>query len=422
MRSDRHNPTEIDLIPSPDDVPSFEGRHPAASSLEIRAVSKHFGSFAALDEISLSVKPGELVSILGPSGCGKSTLLRVIAGLSGAEAGDILIGGQSVQATPPKDRGVAFVFQSYALYPHLNGYDNIAAPLVMRELSAWERLPMMGRLFASTRARQESIDRRVQATAELLKIESFLDRKPSQLSGGQRQRVALGRALIREPQLFLLDEPLANLDASLRNHTRSELSALQKRLGTTTLFVTHDQTEAMALSDRIALMFAGKIRQIGTPDELYRNPVDLDVARFLSQPYLNTLPAAVSASGRAVVAGEHLPFADARQPDSIGIVGFRPEHCQLLQRKTPGSLAVAVERLEHAGAEAHVFTRLVGTGELCVVRIASTAMHDWPPGAQVWLSINPMEGWFFPRAAQRRNDETAGSASADGSNYTRAAA
>jgi multiple sugar transport system ATP-binding protein len=196
-------------------------------ALDITAVTKKFGAFTALDHISLSLKPGELVSILGPSGCGKSTLLRVIAGLDDAEAGDVVIGGGSVRTMPPKDRGIAFMFQSYALYPHLNVYNNIAAPLVMRELSAFDRLPIIGKLFASSQARFESINKRVLAIAELLKIKIFLDRKPSQLSGGQRQRVALGRALIREPKLFLLDEPLANLDASLRNHTRFELSTLQ---------------------------------------------------------------------------------------------------------------------------------------------------------------------------------------------------
>ncbi len=377
--------------------------HPSASTLDIRGVSKNFGSFTALDQISLSLEAGELVSILGPSGCGKSTLLRVIAGLDDADAGDILIGGQSVKSISPKDRGVAFVFQSYALYPHLKSYDNIAAPLVMRELSAFDRLPFIGRRLPSAGRKYESIDRRVNAVAQLLKIEPFLQRKPSQLSGGQRQRIALGRALVREPKLFLLDEPLANLDASLRNHTRAELSTLQKRLGTTTVFVTHDQTEAMALSDRIALMFAGKIRQIGTPDELYRNPVDLDVAKFLSQPYLNTLPAAVVAAGRAVVAGEPMAIVDARNPDSIGIIGFRPEHCSLATRKTPGTLAISVERLEHAGAEAHVFVRLQGTGDLCVVRVTSAAMKDWPAGTSAWLAIHPEEGWFFPRAAHRRD-------------------
>ena len=372
------------------------------SKLEVRSVTKTFGVFKALDDITLTLEPGELVSILGPSGCGKSTLLRVIAGLDDADAGDVLIGDEVMGNVSPKNRGVAFVFQSYALYPHLSSYDNIAAPLVMRELSALERLPVVGKHLPKSRAKHESIDQRVKSVAELLKIEPFLNRRPSELSGGQRQRVALGRALIREPKLFLLDEPFANLDASLRNHTRAELSTLQKRLGTTTVFVTHDQTEAMALSDRIALMFDGSIRQIGTPDDLYRNPVDLDVATFLSQPYLNVLPARIIISGHALIAGQHVAIDDAEKSGSSGTVGFRPEHCSLHQRKGAGTLAVTVERLEHAGAEAHVFVRLTTSGELCVVRIPSGTMQDWVPGASAWLAINPVEGWFFPREARRR--------------------
>jgi multiple sugar transport system ATP-binding protein len=374
------------------------------SRLEVLSVTKSFGRFKALDNISLNLEPGELVSVLGPSGCGKSTLLRVIAGLEDGESGDVRIGGQSVTSVSPKDRGVAFVFQSYALYPHMNSHDNIAAPLVMRELNAFDRLPFVGRRLPASRKKYKSIDDRVNAVSDLLKISDYLARKPSQMSGGQRQRVALGRALIRKPKLFLLDEPFANLDASLRNHTRAELSTLQKRLGTTTVFVTHDQTEAMALSDRIALMFEGKIRQIGTPDDLYRNPVDLDVAKFLSQPYLNTFPAEITMSGRALIAGEHVPFADALKPGTHGIVGFRPEHCRLALRKTANTLPVTIERLEHAGAEAHVFVRLTSTGEPCVVRIASSDMPDWKIGAPAWLSINSTEGWYFPRAARRRED------------------
>lgn len=370
--------------------------------LEVRGVTKTFGTFTALDQISLTLEPGELVSILGPSGCGKSTLLRVIAGLDDADVGQILIGEQPMGDVSPKDRGIAFVFQSYALYPHLNSYDNIAAPLVMRELSALDRLPFLGKRLPKSRQKHQSIDVRVKAVAELLKIQPYLKRLPSELSGGQRQRIALGRALIREPKLFLLDEPFANLDASLRNHTRAELSTLQKRLGTTTVFVTHDQTEAMALSDRIALMFNGAIRQIGTPDDLYRNPIDLDVATFLSQPYLNVLPARVVVSGHALIAGQHIAVDDAAKAGGIGTVGFRPEHCSLHHRKIPGTLAVRVERLEHAGAEAHVFVRLGEAGELCVVRIPSGQMQDWAPGSSAWLSISSTEGWFFPREARRR--------------------
>ncbi len=372
--------------------------------LEVHNVTKKFGSFTALDKVSLRLEAGELVSVVGPSGCGKSTLLRVIAGLEHGESGDVRIGGNSVTHVSPRERGVAFVFQSYALYPHMDSYNNIAAPLVMRELSALDRLPFIGRLLPASRIKHERIHARVNEVADLLQIKDYLHHKPSQMSGGQRQRVALGRALIREPRLFLLDEPFANLDASLRIHTRAELSALQRRLGTTTVFVTHDQTEAMALSDRIALMFAGKIRQIGTPDDLYRNPVDLDVAKFLSQPHLNMLPAEITMSGRALIAGEHVPFADALKPGTHGIVGFRPEHCRLVPRKQPHTFPVLVERLEHAGAEAHVFVRLLATHESCVVRIASYQMSDWQVGASAWLSITASEGWYFPRAARRRED------------------
>ncbi len=374
------------------------------TGLEVVSVSKTFGAFKALDEVSLTLKPGELVSILGPSGCGKSTLLRVIAGLEDPDSGRIRIGDQEMNAITPKNRGVAFVFQSYALYPHLTSYENIAAPLVMRELSALDRLPVVGKWLGSARARHTSIAARVQGVAELLKIEPYLGRRPAQLSGGQRQRIALGRALIREPKLFLLDEPFANLDASLRNHTRAELSTLQKRLGTTTVFVTHDQIEAMALSDRIAVMFAGKIRQVGTPDDLYRNPADLDVARFLSQPYLNTLAARIVVTGRALVSGQHVVLDDALEPGSTGVIGFRPEHCELSLQKKAGALAVTVERLEHAGAEAHVFVKLNETSEACVVRIPSGMMGSWTPGSTAWLTINSSEGWYFPRAAQRRAD------------------
>ena len=371
---------------------------PAPTGLEVRAVTKKFGDHTALDSISIALKPGELVSILGPSGCGKSTLLRVIAGLDDPDTGEILIDGQGVTDISPKDRGVAFVFQNYALYPNLSARDNIAAPLVMRELSAADRLPFIGRHLPGAPARHASIERRVAGVADLLKIEPYFNRRPSQLSGGQRQRVALGRALVREPKLFLLDEPLANLDASLRIHTRSELAILQRRLGVTMVFVTHDQAEAMALSDRIAVMFAGEIRQIATPAELYRNPVDLDVARFMSQPMLNTWPARCIVGGRVLVAGEQLIMRDATRPGAEGTLGFRPEHGLLSPAHKPGTLEVTVERTEHAGSEAHVFVRHAATAEPSVVRIPSTDLGAWPAGTTGWLGIDAQEAWFFPRA------------------------
>jgi multiple sugar transport system ATP-binding protein len=366
-------------------------------ALDIAGLGKSFGSFAALDDVTLAVRPAEFVSILGPSGCGKSTLLRVIAGLEDADRGDVLIGGRSVARTAPKDRGIAFVFQSYALYPHLSVRDNIAAPLVMRDLTLPERLPLIGRRWPGATAKHDAIEQRVRAMAELLRIEPFLDRRPSQLSGGQRQRVALARAIIRTPELFLLDEPLANLDASLRNHTRSELAALQKRLGTTTLFVTHDQAEAMAISDRIAVMFAGKVRQFGTPDELYRHPSDLDVARFFSQPHLNVLPAKAIVSGHVAVLGETLAIADAREPGTEGVVAFRPEQGRLSAGAGEGGLAATVRRVEHAGSEAYIFVSLASGGDTVVIRIASQDLARWPAGSTGYVGIDPALSWFFPR-------------------------
>jgi multiple sugar transport system ATP-binding protein len=344
-----------------------------------------YGSTIALRDISFDVAPGEFIAILGPSGCGKSTLLRAIAGLEPVAAGSVRIGGVAMEGLAPKNRRVAFVFQSYALYPHMTCEANIAAPLVMSELSAFSRLPLLRYLSPRARRARASIAERVKAMADQLRITPFLERRPGALSGGQRQRVALGRALIRRPDLFLLDEPLANLDASLRNHTRSELRALQRRIGTTSLFVTHDQAEAMAIADRVVVMFEGRIRQIGTPDELYLSPADLDVARFLSQPHLNVIGAdALRAAigdrtrvSRVRIGGRLLDEID-------GIVAFRPEHASIRPLLTPGppGLRVMVDHAEHGGVDATLFVRLADTGTLFALRIASGEIGAWPPGAQ----------------------------------------
>ncbi len=356
--------------------------------LDIVGVTRAFGPLRALDEVSLDVAPGEFVSILGPSGCGKSTLLRTIAGLEAADSGTIRLGGTPIEGLRPKDREIAFVFQSYALYPHLTCRANIAAPLAMRELSGWGRAPLLHRLVPGARRIRAGIDARVEAIAAQLQITDFLDRRPSALSGGQRQRVALGRALIREPKLFLLDEPLANLDAALRNRTRGELHDLQRRVGATTLFVTHDQSEAMAISDRIAVMFAGRIAQVGTPDDLYRAPASLAVAQFLSQPHLNVIDASLAARTVQAVRGKPLLAFN-------GVVAFRPEHASV-HHGSQGGLRATVERAEHAGADANLFVRLDADGTGCVVRIPSGAIADWRPGAPATLHFDPDAAWVFP--------------------------
>ena len=352
--------------------------------LSIDALRVRYGRTVALRDISLGVDPGEFVSVLGPSGCGKSTLLRAIAGLEPVAGGSIGIGGRDVARLRPSQRGVAFVFQSYALYPHMTVRQNLAAPLAMTELGAAGRMPGLNRLVPGAGAVRSRIEARVTATAEMLEIGPFLDRRPDALSGGQRQRVALGRALIREPDLFLLDEPLANLDAALRQTMRAELRSLQRRIGATTLFVTHDQAEAMAISDRVVVMFDGRIAQIGTPDDLYRSPASLAVARFLSQPHLNELPASLLADTIGTTTRERpividgVPLGRAE-----GTVAIRPEHAEIRSAARPGlpGVAVTVETAEHGGLDSHLFLRDTA-GRRLVVRLPSERLTDWPAGAK----------------------------------------
>jgi multiple sugar transport system ATP-binding protein len=239
--------------------------------LEIRNLSKHYGKVKVLNDFSLEIQSGEFMVLLGPSGCGKTTVLRCIAGLMEATAGEIYIGDQLVNDLPPKDRDVAMVFQNYALYPHMTVYDNIAFPLKMRKAS------------------KQHIDERVRFIANLLEITNLLDRKPRQLSGGQMQRVALGRALVREPKVFLMDEPLSNLDAKLRVYMRAEIKKLQRKVGITTVYVTHDQSEAMSMADNIAVMESGLLQQLGTPEQIYNEPKNAFVASFIGSPSINFL-------------------------------------------------------------------------------------------------------------------------------------
>ncbi|MDP9109968.1 MAG: sn-glycerol-3-phosphate ABC transporter ATP-binding protein UgpC, partial [Pseudomonadota bacterium] len=245
------------------------------ADVTLRNVTKSFGATSILQGIDLEIRDGEFMVFVGPSGCGKSTLLRVIAGLEEITGGDLLIGGRRVNDVPPAGRGIAMVFQSYALYPHMNLYDNMAFGLKL------SRVP------------KKEIDAAVQHAAKILHIEHLLERKPKDLSGGQRQRVAIGRAIVRKPEVFLFDEPLSNLDASLRVRMRYEFAKLHEELNTTMVYVTHDQVEAMTLADRIAVLSAGRIEQVGTPLELYEHPDNVFVAGFIGSPRMNLIPAEV---------------------------------------------------------------------------------------------------------------------------------
>ncbi|MEX2746126.1 ABC transporter ATP-binding protein [Rhizobium mongolense] len=373
----------------------------AALDLHIDKIGKRYGATDVLRDVSLRIAAGEFVTLLGPSGCGKSTLLRIIAGLERADRGHVRAGGRGLDAVAPKDRDLAFVFQSYALYPHLSVYENIAAPLVMRELTSLERLPVIGARMPGAVQRNRSIDDRVRQTSALLKLDALLHRRPAALSGGQRQRVALGRAMVRKPKIFLMDEPLANLDAALRIHTRSEIARLHKEMATTTLFVTHDQAEAAALSDRVAIMFGGEIRQVASPADLYRDPIDLDVARFLAQPFLNELSVPAPIRGGLTIGSSRLIIRDALGSSDPGTLAFRPEHASLVGASEPGALPVRVARIEHAGTDAYVFAD-ADAGVEFVVRIAAERAQSLRGGETLGLNIDPERAWFFPSNGSRQ--------------------
>ncbi|WP_194816593.1 ABC transporter ATP-binding protein [Nocardia sp. XZ_19_385] len=289
----------------------------------------------AVDKLELDIADGEFIVLVGPSGCGKSTSLRMLAGLESVEQGRILIGGKDVTGLPPRARDVAMVFQSYALYPNMTVAENMGFAL-----------RNMGMSKSDTKVR-------VVEAAKMLELETLLDRKPAKLSGGQRQRVAMGRAIVRRPQVFCMDEPLSNLDAKLRVSTRSQIAALQKRLGTTTVYVTHDQVEAMTMGHRVAVMLDGKLQQIAAPRELYDNPLNTFVAGFIGSPGMNLLEAPVE-DGRAVLNDLRIPVPNNSSRSRI-IVGIRPESWEVTT-DPDNSLAVDAELLEELGAESFVYS------------------------------------------------------------------
>ena len=334
--------------------------------VETKGLRKDFGGVRAVDHVDLATTEGEFLVLLGPSGCGKTTLLRMIAGLETPTAGDILIGGRVVTDLPARARKIAMVFQSYALYPHLTVFKNIAFPLRAQGMQ------------------KKEIPGKVQWAASLFGIERLLERKPRQLSGGERQRVALARALVREPSVFLLDEPLSNLDAKLRTAARDELKQFQRRIRTTTMYVTHDQVEAMGLGDRIAVMQGGRVRQIGTPPEIYREPADTFVAGFLGSPPMN------------LVEG----------PECL--VGFRPEHFlpRGAQQEANGliDLPFRVTRVEYLGADRLLYGALDGKFQNArvIARLPFTVGVPIEPGERYEFGVPRAELRFFDRVTEQR--------------------
>ncbi|OBI17361.1 sugar ABC transporter ATP-binding protein [Mycobacterium sp. E2327] len=338
----------------------------------------------ALDGLDLDVGDGEFVVLVGPSGCGKTTSLRMVAGLETLDAGRIRIGNRDVTNVDPKDRDVAMVFQNYALYPHMTVAQN------------------MGFALKIAKTPKAEINERVLAAAKLLDLQPYLDRKPKDLSGGQRQRVAMGRAIVRRPQVFLMDEPLSNLDAKLRVQTRNQIAALQRRLGTTTVYVTHDQVEAMTMGDRVAVLCDGVLQQFATPRELYRNPENVFVAGFIGSPAMNlfTLPVVDS----SVSLGDwpiRVPREIDGAADEVGqiVVGVRPEHFEL------GGLGVEMEVdvVEELGADAYLYGRITGSAKVISQPVVARADGRHPPekGSRVRLHPEPGHLHFFGTDGRR---------------------
>jgi multiple sugar transport system ATP-binding protein len=360
------------------------------ATVAFKEVSKTYGHVLAVDKLSLEVAQGELLVLLGPSGCGKTTSLRMLAGLERITSGTIRIGDTIVNELPPRARNVAMVFQSYALYPHLSVYDNLAYPLRIRNMP------------------KSSIGPRVAEVASLLQIEGLLDRRPKQLSGGQRQRVALGRAIVRRPAVFLMDEPLSNLDAQLRVYTRGELKRLQSELGVTTIYVTHDQAEAMTLADRVAIMRDGLLQQVGPPRTIYDRPANMFVARFLGSPGMNFLRGTVrsdrgvlgwSSNGQWIpLPSDWTPTVDAGSGYSDVYLGIRPENVAILDQADGTSLPAEVYISESLGNETLV--RLQVHGQDVVAR--ADASFEPAVGTRVFVRPDLRRAHLFDARDETR--------------------
>ena len=360
------------------------------ADVRLAGVRKSFGTTEVLKGIDLEIADGEFVVFVGPSGCGKSTLLRTIAGLEEVDAGQIAIGGRTVNDLSPSDRGIAMVFQSYALYPHMSVYENMAFGLKL------------------AKADKAEIDRRVRAAAETLNITDYLDRKPKALSGGQRQRVAIGRAIVRQPDVFLFDEPLSNLDAELRVHMRVEIARLHKELNATIVYVTHDQVEAMTLADKIVVMRAGIVEQVGAPLALYDDPDNMFVAGFIGSPRMNFLPAAVVAQaegGQVTVALKARPDTQltvaCATPPKVGdavTVGVRPEHF-LPDGSGDTRMVAHVDVVEHLGNTSYVYAHTV-PGEQIIIE-QEERRHGGRYGDEIAVGLTAKTSFLFDASGRR---------------------
>lgn len=351
----------------------------------VESIEKSFGTNHVLKSVSLSFEAGDFVSLVGPSGCGKTTLLRIIAGLETQDSGTVVIGGADVSERRAADRDIAMVFQNYALYPHLTAAQNMAVPLAMRRFTALERLPLVGGFLPGVTARRARMSEDVRTAADSLGIGHLLDRKPSQLSGGQRQRVALGRAIVRQPKAFLMDEPLSNLDAALRHETRKELVELHRRVGATTIYVTHDQAEAMTMSNRVAVMLAGEVLQYGSPKEIYEDPASLQVASFIGSPRINTFAAETDGRGVPHLGGVALAASVEGAANRKITIAIRPEHL----RVATAGVEIDVRHVEFLGSDVLVYGMTPASEQDVILRLDPERYADHAARKRLTLAAAP---------------------------------
>lgn len=355
--------------------------------LELKDIKKRYANTEVIHGVNLSIEKGQFVVIVGPSGCGKSTMLRMIAGLEDISSGNITIHGKLVNRLPPKSRNIAMVFQNYALYPHMNVYDNMAYGLKMRKM------------------KKADIKVRITKAAEVLKLTDLLKRRPKDLSGGQRQRVAMGRAMVREPELFLFDEPLSNLDARLRVDMRLEIYKLQRELGITSIYVTHDQVEAMTLADVLVVMNHGHVEQMGTPLEIYNKPATQFVASFIGSPEMNFLDVKVCGDGRTIKLNDQitLPFAgsflDQYERRQI-VLGIRPEALHIAEKNDAIQFAMRVDLVEALGSDTIAYGRMVHGDARLVVKLSGHIRTH--VGEVLTLSLRPSNLHFFDKTSGKR--------------------
>jgi multiple sugar transport system ATP-binding protein len=359
------------------------------ASVTLNEMSKAYGEVQAVDRLSLRIEDGEFVTLLGPSGCGKSTTLTCVAGLDEPSSGTILFDSTVVNELSPKERDVAMVFQDYALYPHMSVFENMAFALRLQ------------------RTAEATVERSVRQVADFLGLGALLDRRPANLSGGQRQRVALGRAIVRNPVVFLMDEPLSNLDAALRVSTRTEIKRLQRELGTTTIFVTHDQEEAMVLSDRVAILNAGRLQQYDTPQQIYRDPTNLFVAGFIGSPRMNFIPGTIARSdGSLVFAAEDgglsrpLPAIPNSPADGMVMLGVRPEHLDVVRGGTGGTVGTVV-LVEPVGPVTYLNVAVGGWS----LRASVPPEEEFAVDEQIAIAPRPGKVYLFNPENGKRLDE-----------------